>query len=88
MLAVTGPHQYEAVLDAVHLAVPPKPDPYLDLLPESAVRLTPRHYAYLKISEGCNHKCKFCIIPDLRGPSSPAPPMRCSARRRSWSRRA
>jgi ribosomal protein S12 methylthiotransferase len=68
VLAVTGPHQYEAVLDAVHLAVPPKPDPYLDLLPESAVRLTPRHYAYLKISEGCNHKCKFCIIPDLRGP--------------------
>jgi ribosomal protein S12 methylthiotransferase len=68
VLAVTGPHQYEAVLDAVHLAVPPRPDPYLDLLPESAVRLTPRHYAYLKISEGCNHKCKFCIIPDLRGP--------------------
>lgn len=68
VLAVTGPHQYEAVLDAVHLAVPPKPDPYLDLLPESAVRLTPRHYAYLKISEGCNHKCRFCIIPDLRGP--------------------
>lgn len=68
VLAVTGPHQYEAVLDAVHAAVPPKPDPYLDLLPESAVRLTPRHYAYLKVSEGCNHKCKFCIIPDLRGP--------------------
>ena len=68
VLAVTGPQQYEAVLDAVHAAVPPRPDPYLDLLPESAVRLTPRHYAYLKISEGCNHKCRFCIIPDLRGP--------------------
>ncbi|MEM9268897.1 MAG: 30S ribosomal protein S12 methylthiotransferase RimO, partial [Pseudomonadota bacterium] len=61
------PHQYEQVLDAVHAAVPPKPDPFVDLLPESSVQLTPRHYAYLKISEGCNHKCKFCIIPDMRG---------------------
>ncbi|MCF6233976.1 MAG: 30S ribosomal protein S12 methylthiotransferase RimO [Rhodobacteraceae bacterium] len=67
ILAVTGPHQYEQVLDAVHLAVPPDPDPFVDLLPASGVRLTPRHYAYLKISEGCNHKCKFCIIPDMRG---------------------
>ncbi len=67
VLAVTGPHQYEQVLDAVHLAVPPAPDPFIDLLPASEVRLTPRHYAYLKISEGCNHACKFCIIPDLRG---------------------
>lgn len=67
VLAVTGPHQYEQVLDAVHAAVPPKPDPYIDLLPASAVTLTPRHYSYLKISEGCNHKCKFCIIPDMRG---------------------
>ena len=67
VLAVTGPHQYEQVLDAVHAAVPPKPDPYIDLLPASAVSLTPRHYSYLKISEGCNHKCKFCIIPDMRG---------------------
>ncbi|HRO10102.1 30S ribosomal protein S12 methylthiotransferase RimO [Amaricoccus sp.] len=67
VLAVTGPHQYEAVLDAVHAAVPPKPDPFLDLLPASAVHLTPRHYSYLKISEGCNHKCRFCIIPDMRG---------------------
>ncbi len=67
VLAVTGPHQYEAVLDAVHRAVPPAPDPYLDLLPQSAVHLTPRHYSYLKISEGCNHKCRFCIIPDMRG---------------------
>jgi ribosomal protein S12 methylthiotransferase len=67
ILAVTGPHQYEQVLDAVHLAVPPDPDPFIDLLPASGVSLTPRHYSYLKISEGCNHKCKFCIIPDMRG---------------------
>jgi ribosomal protein S12 methylthiotransferase len=67
VLAVTGPHQYEQVLDAVHKAVPPNPDPFVDLLPSSGVKLTPRHYSYLKISEGCNHKCKFCIIPDMRG---------------------
>jgi ribosomal protein S12 methylthiotransferase len=67
VLAVTGPQQYERVLDAVHAAVPPAPDPYIDLLPARAVSLTPRHYSYLKISEGCNHKCKFCIIPDMRG---------------------
>ncbi|GHC48142.1 ribosomal protein S12 methylthiotransferase RimO [Gemmobacter tilapiae] len=67
VMAVTGPHQYEAVLDAVHGAVPPSPDPFIDLLPASGVTLTPRHYSYLKISEGCNHKCKFCIIPDMRG---------------------
>ncbi|MFW2589049.1 30S ribosomal protein S12 methylthiotransferase RimO [Sagittula sp. SSi028] len=67
VLAVTGPHQYEQVLDAVHGAVPPSPDPFVDLLPASGVSLTPRHYSYLKISEGCNHKCKFCIIPDMRG---------------------
>ncbi len=67
VLAVTGPHQYEQVLDAVHDAVPPSPDPFVDLLPASGVSLTPRHFSYLKISEGCNHKCKFCIIPDMRG---------------------
>ena len=67
VLAVTGPHQYEQVLDAVHAAVPPAPDPFIDLLPARGVSLTPRHYSYLKISEGCNHKCKFCIIPDMRG---------------------
>ena len=67
VLAVTGPQQYEAVLDAVHKAVPPQPDPFFDLLPATGVTLTPRHYSYLKISEGCNHKCKFCIIPDMRG---------------------
>jgi len=67
VLAVTGPHQYESVLDAVHAAVPPSPDPFIDLLPATGVSLTPRHYSYLKISEGCNHACKFCIIPDMRG---------------------
>jgi len=67
VLAVTGPQQYEAVLNAVHAAVPPKPDPFIDLLPATGVKLTPRHYSYLKISEGCNHACKFCIIPDMRG---------------------
>ncbi|TMV66752.1 30S ribosomal protein S12 methylthiotransferase RimO, partial [Thioclava sp. BHET1] len=67
VLAVTGPQQYEQVLDAVHAAAPPAPDPFIDLLPAAGVKLTPRHYSYLKISEGCNHKCKFCIIPDMRG---------------------
>ena len=73
VLAVTGPHQYEQVLDAVHSAVPPAPDAFIDLLPASGVSLTPRHYSYLKISEGCNHKCKFCIIPDMRGRLSSRP---------------
>jgi len=67
VLAVTGPEQYELVLDAVHAAAPPAPDPFIDLLPATGVKLTPRHYSYLKISEGCNHACKFCIIPDMRG---------------------
>ena len=67
VLAVTGPHQYEAVVAAVHDAVPPLHDPYLDLVPAQGLRLTPRHYAYLKISEGCNNRCTFCIIPGLRG---------------------
>ncbi len=67
VLAVTGPHQYEQVLDAVHTAVPPSPDPFIDLMPATGVKLTPRHFSYLKISEGCNHHCKFCIIPDMRG---------------------
>jgi ribosomal protein S12 methylthiotransferase len=67
VLAVTGPQQYEAVVSAVHDAVPPKHDPFLDLVPEQGIKLTPRHYAYLKISEGCNNRCTFCIIPKLRG---------------------
>jgi ribosomal protein S12 methylthiotransferase len=67
VLAVTGPQQYESVLDAVHRAAPPRHDPFLDLVPPEGIRLTPRHYAYLKISEGCNNRCSFCIIPKLRG---------------------
>ena len=67
VLAVTGPHQYEQVVAAVHAAVPPLHDPYVDLVPPEGLRLTPRHYAYLKIAEGCNNRCTFCIIPSLRG---------------------
>ena len=67
VLAITGPHQYEAVVEEVHKAVPRPHDPFLDLLPPQGIRLTPRHYAYLKISEGCNNRCSFCIIPHLRG---------------------
>ncbi|MBN9354706.1 30S ribosomal protein S12 methylthiotransferase RimO [Hyphomicrobium sp. GJ21] len=67
VLAVTGPHQYEQVVEAVHDAVPPLHDPFVDLVPPEGLRLTPRHYAYLKISEGCNNRCSFCIIPALRG---------------------
>jgi ribosomal protein S12 methylthiotransferase len=67
VLAVTGPQQYESVVAAVHRAAPPQHDPYLDLVPAQGLKLTPRHYAYLKISEGCNNRCTFCIIPKLRG---------------------
>ena len=67
ILAVTGPHQYDAVMEAVHRTVPAPHGAFLDLVPASGLRLTPRHYAYLKISEGCNNKCSFCIIPQLRG---------------------
>jgi len=67
VLAITGPQQYESVVEAVHRAVPPQHDPFLDLVPPEGVKLTPRHYAYLKISEGCNNRCSFCIIPRLRG---------------------
>ena len=67
VLAVTGPQQYESVLAAVHRAAPPPHDPYVELIPPQGIKLTPRHYAYLKISEGCNNRCTFCIIPKLRG---------------------
>jgi ribosomal protein S12 methylthiotransferase len=67
VFAITGPQQYESVLDAVHRAIPPAHDPHLDLIPPQGIKLTPRHYAYLKISEGCNNRCTFCIIPKLRG---------------------
>lgn len=67
VLAVTGPHDYEGVISAVHAHLPPAHDPFFSLLPPQGIKLTPRHYAYLKISEGCNHRCSFCIIPSLRG---------------------
>ena len=67
VLSISGPQNYEAVMKAVHLAVPAKHDPRFDLVPLQGVKLTPKHYAYLKISEGCNHKCSFCIIPSMRG---------------------
>ena len=67
VLAITGPQQYQSVIEAVHRAAPPRHDPFLDLVPPEGIKLTPRHYAYLKISEGCNNRCTFCIIPKLRG---------------------
>ncbi|OAN60034.1 30S ribosomal protein S12 methylthiotransferase RimO [Sphingomonas sp. TDK1] len=67
VLAVTGAHQYEEVVGAVHEAAPMPPSPFVNLVPDSGLKLTPRHYSYLKISEGCNHRCSFCIIPSLRG---------------------
>ncbi|WP_210319055.1 30S ribosomal protein S12 methylthiotransferase RimO [Devosia faecipullorum] len=67
VLAITGPHQYESVVSAVHDHLPPVPNRFVDLVPESGLKLTPRHYAYLKISEGCNNRCTFCIIPQIRG---------------------
>ena len=67
VLAITGPQQYEEVVEAVHAAIPPEHDPKFDLLPPQGLKLTPKHYAYLKISEGCNNRCSFCIIPSLRG---------------------
>jgi ribosomal protein S12 methylthiotransferase len=67
VLKITGAHAYEAVVEAVHEHLPPAHDPFIDLIPPEGIKLTPRHYAYLKISEGCNHRCTFCIIPSLRG---------------------
>lgn len=67
VLAITGAHQYEQVVEAVHEAAPPSQGPFIDLVPDTPLKLTPRHYSYLKISEGCNHSCAFCIIPQLRG---------------------
>src|SRR6185312_12437725 len=67
VLAVTGPHQYEAVVNAVNAHLPPVPNAFIDLVPPEGLHLTPHHYAYLKISEGCNNRCSFCIIPQIRG---------------------
>ena len=67
VLSISGPQDYASVMNAVHAALPPRHDPFLDLVPPQGIKLTPRHYAYLKISEGCNHRCTFCIIPSMRG---------------------
>ena len=67
VLSISGPQDYKAVMEAVHRQLPPPHDPFTNLVPSQGIKLTPRHYAYLKISEGCNHKCRFCIIPDMRG---------------------
>ncbi len=67
VLSVSGPQDYSSVMEAVHAALPPRHDPFLDLVPDYGLKLTPHHYAYLKISEGCNHRCSFCIIPSMRG---------------------
>ncbi len=67
VLSISGPQDYASVMNAVHAALPPKHDPFLDLVPDYGLKLTPKHYAYLKISEGCNHRCSFCIIPSMRG---------------------
>lgn len=67
VLSISGPQDYQSVMEAVHTALPPRHDPFLDLVPDYGLKLTPRHYAYLKISEGCNHRCSFCIIPSMRG---------------------
>ncbi len=67
VLAVTGPHALQEVMQAVHRHLPPRHDPFTSLIPPQGIKLTPKHYAYLKISEGCNHRCSFCIIPSMRG---------------------
>ncbi len=67
VLSISGPQDYASVMDAVHAALPPRHDPFVDVVPDYGLKLTPRHYAYLKISEGCNHRCSFCIIPSMRG---------------------
>ncbi|EQD67153.1 ribosomal protein S12 methylthiotransferase, partial [mine drainage metagenome] len=67
VLAISGPQDYVSVMQAVHRALPPKRNPLLDIIPDTGIKLTPKHYAYLKISEGCNHRCSFCIIPSMRG---------------------
>ena len=90
VLSVTGPQQYEAVVSAVHRHAPQagEHDPFTSLVPPQGVKLTPRHYAYLKISEGCNHKCTFCIIPSMRGLLASRPSVMSWGRRNGWCRPA
>ncbi len=73
VLAISGPHQYEEVIRAVHKYLPPEPNPFTNLVPQQGLKLTPKHYSYLKISEGCNNSCSFCIIPNIRGPLKSRP---------------
>ncbi|GJL82098.1 MAG: ribosomal protein S12 methylthiotransferase RimO [marine bacterium B5-7] len=73
VLSISGPQAYDTVMDAIHAASPPPHDPFVSLIPPGGIKLTPRHYAYIKIAEGCNHKCSFCIIPSMRGPLSSRP---------------
>jgi ribosomal protein S12 methylthiotransferase len=87
VLKITGPQRYEEVLASVHEHLPPQHEPFLDLIPAQGVKLTPRHYAYLKISEGCNHHCSFCIIPSMRGRLAAGRSARCCARRTAGARR-
>ena len=87
LFSITGPQAFESVMQAVHAAVAPPHDPFLDLLPPQGIKLTPRHYAYLKISEGCNNRCSFCIIPKLRGDLVSRPAARRAARSRKARRR-
>ena len=82
--AITGPQAFESVMEAVRAAAPAPRDPFVDLIPGEGVRLTPRHYAYLKISEGCDHRCTFCIIPSLRGRLASRPPATCCAKPSGW----
>jgi ribosomal protein S12 methylthiotransferase len=84
VLKITGPQRYEEVVASVHEHLPPKHEPFVDLMPAQGVKLTPRHYAYLKISEGCNHRCSFCIIPSMRGDLVSRPSARCCARPSNW----
>jgi len=84
VLAITGAHQYEDVVSAVHAAAPPARGAFVDLVPEGGLKLTPRHYSYLKISEGCNHSCAFCIIPSLRANSPAAGLMPYCVKQKSW----
>jgi hypothetical protein len=88
VLAVTGPHATQEVMDAVHAHLPKPHDPFIDLVPAAGIKLTPKHYAYLKISEGCNHRCTFCIIPfDARRPGEPAGRRRAEGSARAVRRR-
>jgi ribosomal protein S12 methylthiotransferase len=87
LLSISGPQAFDTVMHAIHKAAPPPEDPFVSLIPPGGIKLTPRHYAYLKIAEGCNHKCSFASSPACAAAWSAAPSMTCSPRARSWLRR-